>query len=161
MPRKTYSFGVRLNVLFIHLGLLRLYGASVLAALDSRNATAKSRGTGGLLQSASYTAGLSGGSWLLTSFVMNDMPQIYDMVLGWNLEKDLFTPTLDPTLQAGFVSSVVADVRDKFNAGFAVTMSDYWVRILSHHFLPGQCIRITRDSFVQLLKVMSNCRYNF
>lgn len=38
------------------------YGAGVLSALDSRNASAKAAGTGGLLQVASYLAGLSGTS---------------------------------------------------------------------------------------------------
>lgn len=36
------------------------YGASSLLALDSRNATSKVAGTGGLLQVASYISGLSG-----------------------------------------------------------------------------------------------------
>jgi lysophospholipase len=37
-----------------------LYGAGVLSALDARNQLAKTAGTGGLLQVASYLAGLSG-----------------------------------------------------------------------------------------------------
>ena len=36
------------------------YGAGVLSALDARNESAKSAGTGGLLQVASYISGLSG-----------------------------------------------------------------------------------------------------
>ncbi|EPS99006.1 hypothetical protein FOMPIDRAFT_1017328 [Fomitopsis schrenkii] len=42
------------------------FGAGVLNALDGRNSSAVSAGTGGLLQAATYLAGLSGGSWLLT-----------------------------------------------------------------------------------------------
>jgi len=38
------------------------YGASSLLALDARNATAKTAGTGGLLQVTSYITGLSGTS---------------------------------------------------------------------------------------------------
>lgn len=38
------------------------YGAGVLSALDARNSSAKEAGTGGLLQVASYLAGLSGAS---------------------------------------------------------------------------------------------------
>jgi lysophospholipase len=38
------------------------YGAGVLSALDARNDSAKAAGTGGLLQVASYIAGLSGES---------------------------------------------------------------------------------------------------
>ena len=40
------------------------YGAGSLLALDSRNATAKAAGTGGLLQVASYMSGLSGTSYV-------------------------------------------------------------------------------------------------
>lgn len=36
------------------------YGAGVMSALDARNASAKSAGTGGLLQVATYWSGLSG-----------------------------------------------------------------------------------------------------
>lgn len=36
------------------------YGAAVMLALDARNASAKAKGTGGLLQVASYLTGLSG-----------------------------------------------------------------------------------------------------
>jgi lysophospholipase len=38
------------------------YGASALLALDGRNQSSKAAGTGGLLQVASYIAGLSGSS---------------------------------------------------------------------------------------------------
>lgn len=38
------------------------FGAGVLSALDARNSTAKTLGTGGLLQAASYLAGSSGTS---------------------------------------------------------------------------------------------------
>jgi lysophospholipase len=46
-----------------------LYGAGVLNALDGRNFTSVGRGTGGLLQATTYISGLSGGSWLLSSFI--------------------------------------------------------------------------------------------
>ena len=43
------------------------YAAGVVSAFDARNSSSKSAGTGGLLQVASYAAGLSGGSWFLVS----------------------------------------------------------------------------------------------
>lgn len=53
-----------------------LYGAGVLNAMDGRNATSVQKGTGGLLQATTYLSGLSGGSWLLSSYVLNNMPEI-------------------------------------------------------------------------------------
>ena len=77
-------------------------GAGILSALDARNTTAKTKGTGGLLQVSSYLSGLSGGSWLVSSMIFNDFPGVHDLVLGdtdkggslngWLLEKDLLLP---------------------------------------------------------------------
>jgi lysophospholipase len=58
-----------------------LYGAGVLNALDGRNSTSVEKKTGGLLQAATYLSGLSGGSWLLSSFVYEDMPEICEFSL--------------------------------------------------------------------------------
>ena len=51
---------------------------------------------------SSYLSGLSGGSWLISSMVFHDFPDMYDLVLGnthkggdlngWLLEKDLALP---------------------------------------------------------------------
>jgi lysophospholipase len=47
-------------------------GAGVLAAFDSRTDNSTSSGhLGGLLQASTYLAGLSGGAWLVGSFVNN------------------------------------------------------------------------------------------
>jgi lysophospholipase len=44
-----------------------LFAAAALSGLDARNQTAKSAGTGGLLQVSSYISGLSGMCYILTS----------------------------------------------------------------------------------------------
>ena len=77
-------------------------GAGVISGLDARNSTAKAKGTGGLLQVSSYLAGLSGGSWLVSSMLFHDFPDMYDLVLGntdkggalngWLLDKSLVLP---------------------------------------------------------------------
>jgi len=74
----------------------------MISAFDARNTTAKAKGTGGLLQVSSYITGISGGSWLVSSMLFQDLPDMYDLVLGntnkggnlngWHLEKDLFLP---------------------------------------------------------------------
>ncbi|SCV67041.1 BQ2448_5687 [Microbotryum intermedium] len=121
-----------------------LYGAAVLAALDGRNAQSKTVGTGGYLQSSSYVSALSGGSWLLTSYALNDMPDAFDMVLGkngtqlgWNLEFDLFSPSSNSTITTQYVQSLFQDAAAKKAAGFPVTVADIWALALSYHFVPG------------------------
>lgn len=50
------------------------------------------------MQLAEYFSGLSGGSWAVSSFAMNDLPTTYDLVLGqngqtgWLLDKDILAP---------------------------------------------------------------------
>jgi lysophospholipase len=75
------------------------YSAGVTSALDARDRSAKSVGTGGLLQVASYISGLSGGSWFTGSLYFNDFVTIPDLVYGdgkdrggWLLDLDLFRP---------------------------------------------------------------------
>ena len=61
-------------------------GAGAISALDSRDSIAKAKGTGGLLQVSSYLASLSGGSWLVSSMLFHDFPQMNDLVMG-NIDK--------------------------------------------------------------------------
>lgn len=82
---------------------------------------------------------------MMTSYIFNDMPMIYDMVLsnpaknqsGWNLALDLFTPSTNATLQGSFIGAVFEAIGAKSAAGFDVTFGDWWARVLSYHFLPG------------------------
>ena len=77
-------------------------GAGIISTLDVRNETAKAKGTGGLLQVSSYLTGNSGGSWLVSSMLFQNFPDMFDLVLGntdkggqingWFLEKDLVLP---------------------------------------------------------------------
>ena len=82
-------------------------GAGVISGLDARDKIAKEKGTGGLLQVSSYLSSLSGGSWLVSSMLFHDFPEIYDLVLGntnkggnlngWFLDKGLILPHgIDP-----------------------------------------------------------------
>lgn len=78
-------------------------GAGIISGLDARNATAKAKGTGGLVQVSSYLSGLSGGSWLVASMLFHDFPDMYELVMGntnkggnlngWLLDKDLALPS--------------------------------------------------------------------
>ena len=56
-------------------------GAGALAAFDSRTPNSTNTGQlGGLLQSATYLAGLSGGGWLVGSIITNNFSSVQDLM---------------------------------------------------------------------------------
>lgn len=76
-----------------------LSGAGALKAADSRIAGSTGAGQmGGLLQSSTYVAGLSGGSWLLGSVMVNNFTTISKLQSRgdlWDLEVRLFVGALE------------------------------------------------------------------
>lgn len=113
-------------------------GAGMLNALDSRATNANSKGLGGLLQSSTYLAGLSGGSWLVGTVAMNNYSsveqliatgeiwQLEDTILnfgGWNILKSI-----------EYWVDIWTDISAKFLAGFPVSVTDLWGRALAHQF---------------------------
>ena len=125
------------------------YSAGVTSALDARDQSAKSAGTGGLLQVASYISGLSGksthhrlferrtkrtsvtgGSWFTGSLYFNDFITIPDLVFGdgqdrngWLLDFDLFLPAGVNVLDdknTFFFQSVITSVVAKASTGMCV-----------------------------------------
>lgn len=73
-----------------------LYCAGVMSAFDSRNTSSP---VAGVLDRAAYLAGLSGGSWTVSSYSIMGAPSLYDLVLGnssspggWQLDRDLLLP---------------------------------------------------------------------
>ncbi|KII94539.1 hypothetical protein PLICRDRAFT_33337 [Plicaturopsis crispa FD-325 SS-3] len=125
------------------------FGAGVLNALDGRNASAVSVGTGGLLQAATYLAGLSGGSWLVSSLAQANFPTLQDLALpnsnstdatgfgGWLASFDLITPAGSASGDAEYIGGILEEVRGKHDAGFPVTINDVWARTLARHFANG------------------------
>ena len=126
-----------------------IFGAGVLNALDGRNSSAVSTGTGGLLQSATYLSGLSGGSWLLTSLVQANFPPFQELVFGsnsndgytgWLAQLGLVNPTNDSTQNQEFIAELIAEMKGKHDAGFPVTIGDLWARALARHFVNGTSV---------------------
>ncbi|KAF5389822.1 hypothetical protein D9757_003672 [Collybiopsis confluens] len=121
------------------------FGAGVISAIDARNATSVSAGTGGLLQVASYLSGLSGGAWLTGSLYMNEFPTTQEMVLGtqpgWTADKDLLLPgsatNLTSAENLAYFENIDISIDSKAAAGFNITIGDGWARMLSYHFLNG------------------------
>ncbi|KAJ7672401.1 lysophospholipase [Mycena polygramma] len=122
-----------------------IFGAGVLNALDARNSSAVKKGTGGLLQAATHLAGLSGGSWLVTSLAQANLPTIQHLVFGdgraqdfsgWIPEFDIWTASADPTEQAAFAQEILAEFAVKAQH-FPVSVGDAWGRALARHFSNG------------------------
>ncbi|KAJ7206533.1 lysophospholipase [Mycena pura] len=120
-----------------------IFGAGILNALDARNASSATKGTGGLLQATTHLAGLSGGGWLVTSFAQANFPTIQHLIFGdgqdfggWLLEFDLWTPFADPVQQAIFAQELMQEIAVKAEH-FPVSVGDAWGRALARHFSNG------------------------
>ncbi|KLO18750.1 hypothetical protein SCHPADRAFT_819403 [Schizopora paradoxa] len=126
-----------------------IFGAGVLNALDGRNESSKTAGTGGLLQASLYLTGLSGGSWLVSSFAQAEFPTFQEVIFGipggsnsseysgWNIEFNAFLPHDNTTLDIPYLQGVINETRGKFDAGFPVTFVDLWGRCIARHFVNG------------------------
>lgn len=138
-----------------------LNGAGQLAALDNNTRGAATKGLGGLLQSSTYLAGLSGGNWLVGSLVMNNwtnVQEILDTQEIWNLEHSIVDyGGWNPVKAYEYYDDIYQDIQDKKDAGFELSFTDTWGRALSHQFFPeltnyGQSILWSQiqemDSFV-------------
>lgn len=122
-----------------------LNGAGVLAAFDSRTDNSTNTGhVGGLLQSATYLAGLSGGSWLVGSIYMNNFSTVVDLrddSTGtiWEFENTVLEGPDKGGIQAldsaQYYGTLRDEVQSKEGAGFEVTITDYWGRGLSFQLI--------------------------
>ncbi|THH03849.1 hypothetical protein EW145_g5959 [Phellinidium pouzarii] len=128
-----------------------IFGAGVLNALDGRNTSSGNAGTGGLLQAATYLAGLSGGSWLVTSAFQANFPTFQEVIFGppnstssnstdyggWNAHFDIVAPNNDTAKDLAFYLDIIDEIGGKEEAGFPVTIADFWTRLLARHFVNG------------------------
>ncbi|PVI05044.1 hypothetical protein DM02DRAFT_517472 [Periconia macrospinosa] len=129
-----------------------LNGAGAVAAFDSRTPDSTSHGKlGGLLQSATYIAGLSGGGWLLGSMYMNNFTSIQNIIdqnydgAVWQLGNSIFTGEhwrpkkggVQILNQADYWKNLVDSVDSKEDAPgiFNASITDYWARSLSFQFV--------------------------
>jgi lysophospholipase len=113
-----------------------LSGAGVVQALDGADSQGS---TSGLYQALTYHAGLSGGSWLLSSLIGSTG----DTKVS-TLEKELWAPALAkndifPTniLFAKEGPQIRTDLEAKQKAGFDPSITDTWGRFLSYQLLRG------------------------
>ncbi|KAI4123093.1 MAG: hypothetical protein LQ347_006280 [Umbilicaria vellea] len=118
-----------------------LNGGGAFQAFDIREENSTAPGhLGGLLQSATYFAGLSGGSWLTGSIFVNNFTTITALLnnnsssvwhLGNSIAEGPATGGLQVFNTAQYYNSLYDDVNGKANAGFNTSITDYWGRGLS------------------------------
>jgi len=115
-----------------------LCGAGQISALDDRTKGANETGLGGLLQSATYLAGLSGGNWLTGTLALNNWTSVEEILSNdtiWNLENSIFASGgWDVFSTFGQWDAINDAISAKEKAGFNTSITDIWGRALSYQF---------------------------
>lgn len=122
-----------------------LNGAGAIKAFDSREENSTNTGQlGGLLQSATYLAGLSGGSWMVGSIYINNFTTISGLVqetdgsvyeFGNSILEGPDKGGLQIFDSAEYYAKLASDVTGKKNAGFETSLTDIWGRALSFQLI--------------------------
>lgn len=118
-----------------------LNGGGAVQAFDSREINSTAAGhLGGLLQSATYLAGLSGGGWLVGSIYVNNFTTITGLLDNnaspvWQFGNSIFEGPASGSIQvldsAEYYTDIEHEVSGKADAGFNTSVTDYWGRALS------------------------------
>lgn len=123
-------------------------GAGAIKAFDNRTQNSTANGhLGGLLQSATYLAGLSGGTWLLGSMYVNNFTTISSLQTHkkgavWQFGNSILEgpdkagPQLFNT--ADYYKNLVEVVKKKRHAGYNTSLTDYWGRALSYQLFDAK-----------------------
>ena len=117
--------------------------AGFIAAADNRTTNSTNTGQiGGLLQSTTYITGVSGGGWLVGSIYTNNFSSVQDLRDGslnspvWQFGNSILEGPNDDGVQllssVDYWSTIESEVSDKQDAGFNVSLTDYWGRALSY-----------------------------
>lgn len=122
-----------------------LNGAGALKAWDSRTADATEAGRlGGLLQSSTYVAGLSGGSWLVGSMFVNNYTTVSDLQADtsgsvWEFGNSVLEGPSSDGIQlfstAEYYGDINSDIQGKRDAGYDTSITDIWGRALSYQLV--------------------------
>ncbi|KAI1298554.1 lysophospholipase [Xylaria venustula] len=123
-----------------------LNGAGFIAAADSRTpGSTDAGGIGNLLQASTYLAGLSGGGWLVGSIFANNfssIPQLRDGQSGsslWQFSHNIIEGPKDSGISivntAEYWYDIADQVDDKRDAGYGISITDYWGRALSYQLI--------------------------
>ncbi|KAK2745854.1 Lysophospholipase 1 [Myotisia sp. PD_48] len=121
-------------------------GAGALKAFDSRTENSTAQGQlGGLLQSATYLSGLSGGGWLLGSLYVNNDSSVAELQAGqkdssvWRFDRSILEGPTDGGIKildtASYYTELFRTIDDKRDAGFEISITDIWGRALSYQLV--------------------------
>lgn len=114
-----------------------MLGAGAVQAMDAREPEKHGR-LQGLLQGASHITGVSGGAWLLGSLFLNDFPTVSRLRASpriWNFVADITQPgPPGPELLLNY-ASMARDMAAKSLAGYPLTLTDIYGRLLSYVLL--------------------------
>ncbi|KAI1138218.1 lysophospholipase catalytic domain-containing protein [Hypoxylon sp. FL0543] len=121
-------------------------GAGFVAAADSRVPGSTDKGgIGGLLQSSTYLAGLSGGGWLVSSIFANNFSSVVQLRDGyadsslWQFSSTIFEGPKRKGISifntVEYWDDVMSQVNDKRDAGYDVSITDYWGRALAYQLV--------------------------
>ncbi|KNC98739.1 uncharacterized protein SPPG_05720 [Spizellomyces punctatus DAOM BR117] len=116
-----------------------LYGASIISAMSSTTPNNTSPAAG-IFELSTYLSGLSGGSWLVSSlYSTSPFPTLTPQNLShiWSLQVNLLRPTSGLIDTTEVYRDISKDVDDKYNAGFPVSITDVWGRLVGLHLNPG------------------------
>ena len=134
-----------------------LTGVGAMRAFDDRLTAATTQGTGGLLQSLTYLAGLSGGSFPVLSSVLYDFPTIDELVANWHVQINSLEAT-NTTAYAADPTTLVEQIAKKYEAGFNISFPDYLGRAVAYEFIPGANggLNVTFSSHVNSAKFVAH-----
>ncbi|CAB16354.1 phospholipase B homolog Plb1 [Schizosaccharomyces pombe] len=106
-----------------------ILGSGALSAMDARhdNHTVLT----GLLQASDYLVGTDGSAWTVGGIALNNFSTINDFSKLWAFNHPLMYPKSAIVFNAHFYSSIMNEVAEKANAGFNISLSDYWGRVIS------------------------------
>ncbi|CDK24630.1 unnamed protein product [Kuraishia capsulata CBS 1993] len=106
-----------------------LVGAGVLAAFDNRTVNStRGSGLGGILQASTYLAGISGGSWLVSSLMMYDFASVVKLrdMDSWLLNEPLLegVPNFEVEISGTNIMNLKSPVADSGTMDKGDTKSD-------------------------------------
>lgn len=121
-----------------------LSGAGMISAFDNRTNGSTEHGLGGLLQGATYLAGLSGGNWLVGSLAWNNWTSVQHVIDTrgkddelWDISNSIVNPGGINILSSASRWDQISDaVEAKQDAGFNTSLADVWGRALAYNFFP-------------------------
>ncbi|EPX74687.1 phospholipase B Plb1 [Schizosaccharomyces octosporus yFS286] len=110
-----------------------LLDGGAISAMDARhsNHTIFS----GLLQASDYIVGADGGAWTVGSMAINNFSTVEELSSNvWQLAHPVMYPKSAIVFNGSFYKNLMSQVKAKLDAGFNVSLSDYWGRVLGRPF---------------------------